>query len=387
MMYRRLARHVIGLAILGILVLTPAAATAQVVVKVNDVVNFRFGLQLQTWADWTQDANSEGYSQNLFIRRIRMQMLATVAPGVSIFYQTDNPRLGNAAADGNKNVSTGFQTQDAYLEWKLCTEALMLDGGLYLVPTSRNGLESTASFLAFDIGQFALQGNGIMKGTGGRDYGFGLKGYLVGDHLEYRFGVFDGNRNPPTPQLGGGGPPLGPEAGSRGPFRMAGRLNYDFFDVEKGYTYAGTNRGTKKIVAIGGWGDGQGDYKAYGGDFVVDWPIGKDAIKGEFDYYYYDGGKDFPALQKQHDIYADAGYYFDGIKLQPFLVYQELNFSADINKPRNQKRYGGGLNWYIYGQNLKISGIWEKIVPDTKPLTAAIKDTNHFAIQLSVLYF
>jgi hypothetical protein len=60
MMYRRLARNGIGLVFLGILLLTPAAATAQVVVKVNDTVNFRFGLQLQAWADWLQDANSEG---------------------------------------------------------------------------------------------------------------------------------------------------------------------------------------------------------------------------------------------------------------------------------------------------------------------------------------
>src|SRR5712692_3167123 len=63
------------------LLLLPRPAHAQVVVKVNDNVNFRFGLQFQGWADWTQDANSEGYSENMFIRRIRFIMLATVAPG------------------------------------------------------------------------------------------------------------------------------------------------------------------------------------------------------------------------------------------------------------------------------------------------------------------
>ena len=383
-MSRRLARYCIGFLAIGVLLLIfPAAANAQVIVKVNDNVNFRFGLQLQTWADWTQDANSEGYSQNLFIRRIRFQMLATVAPGVSIFYQTDNPRAGNAGADGNKIINTGFLTQDAYIEWKLAGESLMLDGGLFLVPTSRNGLESTASFLAFDIGTWALQGNTIMKGNGGRDYGFGLKGYLVGDHLEYRVGAFDGNRSPTAPQPA----PLGPEAGSRNPYRIAGRLNYDFFDTEKGYTYAGTNRGLKKIVAIGGWGDGQGDYRAYGGDVVVDWPIAKDAIKAEFDYDHFEGGNDFPALPKQNDIYADAGYYFDAIKLQPFVVYQKLNFSDAVNKSKNQQRYGGGLNWYISGQNLKVSALWERIVPETQPTTAVIKNTNHFVIQLQALYF
>src|SRR5215472_6943442 len=77
-----------------------APATGQVVVKVNDVVNFRFGALLQGWGDWTQDANSGGYSQNFFLRRVRFILLANVAPGVSVFYQTDNARVGNAGATG-----------------------------------------------------------------------------------------------------------------------------------------------------------------------------------------------------------------------------------------------------------------------------------------------
>jgi hypothetical protein len=364
--------------------LLPALASAQVVVKVNDNVNFRFGLQLQGWADWTQDANSEGYSQNMFLRRIRFILAANVAPGVSIFYQTDNPRAGNAGADGNKIINTGFLTQDAFVEWKILGDALMADGGLYLVPTSRNGLTSTQSFLAFDLGTWALQSNTLEKGNGGRDYGFGLKGYLVGDHLEYRAAVFSGNRFGTTPQTA----PLGPAAGSRNSFRLAGRLQYDFFDTEKGYVYAGTFRGTKKIVAVGTWGDTQGDFRAFGGDFVVDWPIGKDAIKAEVDIDHFDGGRAFVAtLPEQNDVYADIGYYFDVIKLQPFGVYQSLNFTTDATKGRDQERYGGGLNWYISGQNLKLSVLWERIVPKTKPVTAKIKDTNHIAVQLQAVYF
>jgi hypothetical protein len=387
-MLRRFSRCFLGLSVVGfLLLLTPSAANAQVVVKVNDTVNFRFGLQLQSWAEWLQDPNSEGYSQNLFIRRIRTQILGTFAPGVMVFYQTDNPRVGNAGTDGNKNVNTGFQTQDAVAVWKFCGDYSQLYGGLWLVPGSRNDLTSTASFLSFDIGQYAIQGNGIMKGTGGRDYGFGVLGWLLDDKLEYRTGIFQGNRNPASPQLG---TPLGPEAGSRNSFRIAGRVNYDFLDSEKQtftYTYAGTNRGTKSVIAVGGWGDGQDSYKAYGGDFIVDLPIAKDAVTFEFDYNHYEGGSNFPSLGKQNDIFANAGYYFDVVKLQPYVLYQELNFSDDVNKPKNQKRYGGGLNWYVYGNNLKFSVIYERIVPKTQPITASTKDTNRFAVQLQALYF
>jgi len=385
-MFPRLSGRFLGTcAVIGalLLLLAPAAANAQVVVKVNDTVNFRFGLQIQSWADWTQDPNSEGYSQNLFIRRIRAQMLATVAPNVTIFYQTDNPRAGNAGATGDKIINTGFLTQDAFAEWKFC-DPVMLEGGLFLVPTNRNGLTSTASFLSFDIGTWALQGNGIMKGNGGRDYGFGLKSYLLDNHLEIRTGVFQGNRNPTGPPQTA---PLGPAAGSRNPFRFAGRIQYNFFDPEVGYVYAGTNRGTKKILAVGAWGDGQGDYKAYGGDVFVDFPIMKDAITAEFDYSHFEGGNDFPTLAKQDDIFANAGWYFDVVKLQPFIRYERLYFSNTADIPKGQDRLGGGFNWYVFGQNLKLSAFYEKIMPRTKPLTASIKDTNHFVVQLQVLYF
>src|SRR5262249_13641579 len=137
-MVRRLWAKTVGLAVIGVLLLliAPAAANAQVVVKVNDTVNFRFGLQLQDWADWLEDPNSEGYSQNLFIRRIRAQILGTFAPGVMVFYQTDNPRVGNAGTTGDKIVNTGFLTQDALAVWKVCGDPFMLEGGLFLVPTS-----------------------------------------------------------------------------------------------------------------------------------------------------------------------------------------------------------------------------------------------------------
>jgi hypothetical protein len=390
----------VGLALL----LLPDTARAQVIVKVNDNVNFRFGLQFQGWADWTQDANSQAYSQNLLIRRIRFIMDAHVAKDVSIFYQTDDPRIGNSGTTGVKNIcsssancpASGFITQDAFVEWKLAGDALMLDGGLFLVPTSRNGLTSTQSFLGFDIGTWALQGNTLEQGNGGRDYGFGLKGYVVDDRLEYRLAVFDGLRTPTNAQH----PPLGVEAGSRNPYRIAGRLNYDFFDLEKagaagsnsasaanGYVYAGTNRGTKKVVAIGAWGDGQGNYKAYGADFIFDWPIMKDAITVTGNYDHFEQNITETTLPKQNDVYFDAGYYFDVVKLQPFAVYQSLNFTDAVRKVGNQQRYGGGINWYVSGQNLKVSLYYQRIVPKVQPVTAKTKDTNELTVQIQALYF
>jgi hypothetical protein len=377
---------------LGLLAGTAAAARAQIVVRLNDSVSFRLGALLQSWGDWTEDPNSRGYSQNFFLRRVRFLLVANVAPGVSIFYQTENVRLGNAATTGAKNVNTGFQTQDAFLEWKVAADQLMLDAGLFYTPGPRGVVASSPAILAFDSPTFSAQQGALTGSTNGRDWGVGLKGYLVGDRLEYRVGGFAGQRQGQTEEA----PPLGPEAGSRNGFRAAARVQYNVFDTEKGYTYVGTNRGAKKILAIGGWGDVQGDFKAYGADLLADIPIGKDAVTAEADYCYFDGGKQFqqvagglltPLLPKEGAFFAVAGYYFDAVKLQPFVRYERLDFRDTAFASRDQQRFGGGLNWYISGQSLKISAVYERIVPRVKPATALVKDTNHFAIQIQAFYF
>lgn len=116
-------------AALTIGLLLGTTASAQVIVKAGDTIDFRFGMLLQGTADWMQDVNSGGYSENMLLRRVRFIVLANVTKNVSIFYQTDNPRAGNAGGNGSKIVNTGFVTQDAYVEWKVAGEALMLDGG------------------------------------------------------------------------------------------------------------------------------------------------------------------------------------------------------------------------------------------------------------------
>jgi hypothetical protein len=57
------------LAICLALALLPGAAEAQVVVAVNDTVNFRLGILLQPSVDLLQDPVSQGYSDNFFLRR------------------------------------------------------------------------------------------------------------------------------------------------------------------------------------------------------------------------------------------------------------------------------------------------------------------------------
>ncbi len=372
-------------AVLALLVLA-ASASAQVVVRVNDDVNFRFGTLLQGWSDWTQDAASEGYSQNMFLRRVRLVLLVSIARDAAIFFQTENSRLGNSGTTGNKVINTGFITLDAFLQWKLAGDSLMLDGGLLAVPSSRDSLTRSSNYLAFDVSAFATLGNTLEQGSATRDLGAGVHGYLGNGRLEYRLAMLEGGR-----QSGGTAPSNA--AGSRNPPRIAGRLNYDFFDLEYADTapsklyYPATSLGTKKYVAIGAWGDGQGTYKGYGADFLFDWPISGNAITVTGDWEHFEQEVTNPALPRQNDLYVAGGYYLGAFKLQPFVVHQKQSFSDEIRKSNNMQRYGGGLNWYLSGDNLKLSMLCERLVPATKPANAPIKNTNHVAVQLQIRYF
>ena len=401
-----------------VLLLVPETGRAQVVVKVNDVVNFRMGFQLQGWSEWLQDQTTEGYQQNFKIRRVRFIVAGVIAKDVSFFFQTDNPNMGAAVGTATKAINTGFLVQDAFGEWHpLHNDMLIFDFGKMLMPFTRNSLQQTSSHLALDGGTWTFLQSGPEQNDAGRDIGLQVKNYLVNDHLELRYGIFDGFRAPAAPGAA--------TSGSRNPFRFVGRAVYNFWDTEKGYVPVGTNLGKKSILAFGAGYDTQGGYtspatattpegkgyKAYGADFMIDLPFGpgdaatgRDAFTAHIDFIHYDGGCRpnaagtvqsnclIPTLPRQDEYFTDAGYFFHAISLQPFIRYEELRFrdTSKINVVGgNTRRYMGGFNYYVTpaAQNLKITAAWEKIVPRVAPGTALTKNTNHFVLQLQFYYF
>src|ERR1051326_3567037 len=64
-------------------------------IKVNDNVNFRFGLLLQPQADFQENA-SQQTGENLMLRRVRFIVGGQGAKNIFFFYQTENSRLGGA---------------------------------------------------------------------------------------------------------------------------------------------------------------------------------------------------------------------------------------------------------------------------------------------------
>src|SRR5450830_1869657 len=363
-----------------LIALLPAVANAQAIIKVNDVVNFKLGILLQAWADWNGQSNAvgdtAGFQQNLFLRRARFFLGGQVAKDVTFFFMTDNPNLGKSTqtltsgTTGVKAPGTGFIVQDAFVEWAIANE-FWLDGGLILIPLCRNCNTSAVNLVSMDYGTWSFQESASTQSSVGRDTGFQAKGYLAGDHLEYRAGVYSGFRAP----------------GVKNSFRFTGRVQYDVFDVEKGQFYAGTYFGKKKILAIGGSYDAQSDYSAYAGDVFFDFPVGGgNGITAQADYIHYDGGVTFntAALFKQDDLFVEAGFFLGGPKIMPFVRYEQQRYSDDVNKALNRTKYQGGLGFYPYGANFNIkAGFGRTDAPDNPNVAS----TNQYTIQVQVFYF
>ena len=340
-------------------------AGAQVILKVNDNVFFRFGIQTQVWADELQDATTRGYGQNLFIRRARFLVTGQVAPNVSFFFQTDNPNVGKAAP--TKSLGTGFLLQDAWAEWKL-SDFLMISGGEFLVPLSRAALTSTSSFITLDISPTAIVFSAPTQSNGLRDTGFQLKGYVADGRLEYRGAIFQGVRL----------------AGTRNSFRRSAYLQYDFLEKERGYVYPGTTLGKRKIAGVSGGYDGQNNYKSWSASGFATIPlVGGNEVAGIIQHNAYNGSTFLPAIPQQKDELLELGFYVAPLKLQPFGKFELQKFSVSSNPSKDVTRYGVGLNYYVAGQNLKFTGQALRV----KPKNNAIHTTNELTIQMQMWYY
>ena len=326
------------------LVLAAGAAHAQVIIKVNDDVNFRLGVLGQFQADWLEDPATDDTTQNLFIRRIRLLFAGQVAKNVTFFVQTDAPNLGKTLATG-KNISPTTVVQDAYGEFKAC-DAFALDAGLMFVPFSRNSIQSAASLLPIDYGAYAFAQTAATQSSIGRDTGFQAKGYLIGKRLEYRLGAFQGAR----------------DARSNRSFRYAGRVQYEILESEgTGFFYTGTYLGKKKVLAIAAAFDTQKDYHAYDADVFADYPSGRGAITAQVDYNHIDGGATFVTLAKQHTVLIEAGYLLRDLKLTP--VAQFATRGVIDTSVGDEKRWSIGANYWWAGHNANIKAAVGRIEP------------------------
>jgi hypothetical protein len=338
------------------------AAGSPFQIKIGDAM-VRFGLMLQPQLDF-QENTAGNTGQNFLVRRARFLVGGQVSKTVFFFFETENSRLGNSNAQGTKTMNTGFQTLDAVAEWRV-NKKFNISGGLLRVPTSRDALESASNEFTLDFNTYAFTATTALAGTGGRDTGAMVRGYFLKDKLEYRAAVVSGLRG----------------TGARNTMRTVGRVQYNFFDTEVyGFpSYAGSNFGKKKILALGAAYDTQEDYDGFTTDLFADIPTRFGSAIGTATFQRLDAPVTMVAALAKSDIATlDGGLYFKKSKIGPWARWEQREFDAS---GRTESRYMVGLNYYPLGNNFNIKAGYGRFTP------AVGREMGQFCIQLQAYYY
>lgn len=337
------------------------SASAQATIEAGNNVSLRFGVLGQFWADAVNDTGSdEAATRNLFVRRLRLITGGQIAQRVSFFVETDAPNLGRTV--NTKNVTPSVIVQDAYASFT-ATQALTIDAGLMFVPFSRNSVQSAATLLPIDYGAYTFTQSAATQSSTGRDIGFQARGYLAGQHLEYRIGAFQGARDP----------------ASRNDFRYAGRVQLNLLDPEVGFFYTGTYLGKKRIVALGAAFDRQEAYRAYDGDAFVDLPIAIGAITGQFDFNRFDGRTFLTTLPQQNTYLAEGGIFVAPARLTPFVQWANRDLTGGSAGDEHRTSVGAAYWWAAHNASIKAAYTLVAPTPGAHQ--------HEFTLQLQLFYF
>lgn len=325
------------LVVMFLMVMAPPASAADHPWQISSAegdASVAFGVLAQAQGERVMNRTGGTLSQDVFLRRFRLIVGGKLSKKISFFIETDTPNLGKGTASGGK-VEDRIYLQDAVFTYTFRPE-FQLEGGMILPALSRNGGQSAASLLTVDYGPYSFVASDATGSRVGRDYGVQARGYLFNKHLEYRAGVFQGNRSK-----------------SSNDFRYFGRVAWYPFEADTGLFYTGTTLGAKKMLSLGASFDHQMEYNARSFDFFYDQPIRHgDAITMQADYSMYDGGSTFTNLPRQHIWLLEAGYYHRAVKLGPFVQLSNRLFTA--SQTSDLKKYIGGIAYWPSGHKFNV---------------------------------
>jgi hypothetical protein len=359
--------------------------------------SLRLGLLLQPQYQSLGENTYSGQGQNLYLRRARVMLGATIFSVVEFFFDIDYPNLFiGKAASGTPTVkyTPTANIQDAFLTYRPFGDLFMVDAGYFLPPMAHNTLQSAATLFGLDFFEYSFQHDQAfgtqspITTSVGRDTGVELRGLLFGQHLEYRVGMFQGLRGAKTTSA----------TGSENSFRVTGRIQINFLDPERGFFYAGTYLGTKRILSIGGSYDFQNslsnDYQYFAGDAFLDLPVGPGIVTAQVNVAHWNGHDFIPmvpvagqagiVLEDQTAVMGEAGFTFIAVRLSPIGHIEHIE---GPNLPP-QNRYGGGLAfWHLgYNSNLKVS--YTRITQAPPPPPAVpYHSANELQLQWQAYFF
>jgi hypothetical protein len=357
-----LKRNPLAVAVASAIMLIPAIdahAGGTITFGEDKSVSIGFGMRTSYSSVENGAPNGTSRSNDFSLDSGRIYLSGSLSQNIKAMLNTEKDIAGE-----------GFQAIDANVQVEIAPDVAIWMGR-FLSPSDRANMAGPYYSLGGGYWSGIASRYGYNGGYIGRDDGVAMVGSAVGGRLAYSFGAFEGNtafKIAPVAAMFKG------RSGSDG-LMYAGRLQYDFWDLEPGYYGTGNYLGGKDILAIGIAGRTQnngaystaglgktGNYKSYSIDFLFEKKgVGPGALSIEAAGYHYDTDDVFLSEQG-HAYSAGLGYIFNQKvgwgQFQPFLRYQK--FTPDDNI--DTRKYDVGVDYIIDGYNAQVSAVYS----DTK---------------------
>ena len=301
----------------------------------------------------------------------------------------------NFDRQGGASQTATFQMIDAIAQFEM-SEGFNVWLGRMLPPSDRANLYGPYYTSAWSFPGIASAGvAGSANIAAGRDDGGMVWGNLMDSKLAYSVGVFNGHNRGAT------------NSNNSNKLMSAARLQYSFWDAEKGYYRNGTYLGGKDILTLGASIQSQangtgtaavpGAFKISNVDFLLEKKLDSGMVPTlEGGYYVYSlekkdagVGTNAGGLDAGKSKLVTAAVLFPQKvgwgQFQPFVRYQKFDrtaMSASPNTSNTGTDYG--VNYIIKGFNAKVSAVYSKLEDTSK--AAALQKQDQFVLGVQLQY-
>lgn len=349
-----------------------------------------------TYRDMGSGSDNEKDTHEFNFRRNRLGFVGTYNRNLSFYFQVEYIEDREIGSISNVDVSDGdhdFYVLDAQIRYKF-TNGFQIWAGKLKHNLTRENLEGCFEPLTMDRSNFVYT---PFKTS--RDKGVAVWGNILNNKVVYKFDIMEGQKGDNAPESN---------------FRYTGRLHYSFLDPETDYGYKGTYLGEKNVLTIGAsvqyepdavYSDvrnhrGKKDYFAYSVDLFYEQPSQYGTFTISAAYLDIDLDNAYKGVNPDDEITGlngeKNGYYVKGAymlpmnigpgKLQFFARYDGFSFGKLENTyDQDVSWFGVGFNYYIFGQDLKITGEYSHTNFDKEdPNDPNYQDFNTFRLFVQV---
>lgn len=404
-------------AVIAIAALVIVLATASPAMAADPTFNFEVkGQVFSETTNFGTGVDRTGSRTDLHFQRLRLVVTGMFDDTYGFKFQTcgacgtsKQGALGYAlTAQGVSEDDRDIRIIDGYAIANY-SEQFNLKVGLTKIPLTRANLDDCFAPLSQDRSMFAYTAFGTSPAKFSRDIGGVAWGGFFDDKLRYFAGFFQGREGITQAVNPFGGATVTSSPQPKSTLEFVGRMHYAFLDAEPGAGYQGSYLGELKVLTIGGGYAYQGDavyrnvtsagvvqdnqtanYSAYAADIMFEYPTKAGTftatgqyLKVDFDDAYktnFNPGDrlvDIGGLNGQKNGgYVKAAYILpikigkDG-KLQPYVLYEDWKFAFLLGVTDQKiKQTGGGINYYIHGQNVRLTA--EYLTTDFDKLTGFV---------------